>query len=57
MTIIKSYNTDKRKTWHIVCHGKEISKHESLWHAQNYILKLFRENKIDNSYEILPIKK
>lgn len=45
-----------KKEWQVVCNGKVISKHISFYHAQENIPKLYKENRIDNSYEIEKIK-
>ena len=47
---------DRRKKWQVVCNGKIISKHIEFIHAQNNITKLFEAGRINNGYEILPIK-
>jgi len=47
---------DRQKKWQVVCDGKVISKHIDFYHAQEYIPKLFRAGRINNGYEILPIK-
>lgn len=51
----KYINLNKRKTWGIFCKRKIISKHINFLLAQDYVSKLFKENKIDNTYEIKPI--
>ena len=55
MAQIKYICTDRRKTWQITCKGKIISKHLDFWHAQDAILRLYKQGRIDNSYKIEPI--
>jgi len=54
---VKAYSIDRKKSWQIVCHGKIISKHIDFYNAQLAVERHFNASKIDNSYEILPIKK
>lgn len=54
---VKYIYPDKRKEWQIICNGKIISKHMDFYHAQEYIPKLFRQGRINNNYEIQPIRR
>jgi len=44
------------KTWKIICKGKTISKHLDFYHAQEGVERHLKSGKIDNTYEIVPIK-
>lgn len=54
---VKYIYTDRRKKWQVICNGKIISKHIEFIHAQEYIPKLFSQGRINNDYEIQPIKR
>lgn len=56
MTKIRYIYQDRCKKWKIVCDSKVISKHITFTHAQEYIPKLFKQNRISNNYKIEPIR-
>jgi len=53
---VKSYSINREKLWKVVCYGKIISKHIDFYNAQSAVERYLKNDKIDNSYEILPIK-
>ena len=53
----KAHSIDRTKSWKVVCYGKIISKHIDFYNAQSAVERHLKNDKIDNSYEILPIGK
>ena len=44
------------KTWHVLFNGKEISKHKDFYNAYCALKKHFKNKKVNNNYEAVPIE-
>lgn len=53
---VRYITTNRHKTWRVTCLGVTISEHIDFWHAQQAIPRLYAQKKIDNTYNIEPIR-